>query len=810
MNGKSKTKKLLTSSKPKFQVENNYRKHKSQESYSDLKTISSQIPIQSSKSKQNLSPKNINKITNVKIKNIMNMININTNNLNNNINITNTSPISNLFSLNIFNNKISNHKSDKKKKIENIFNKDSVKILDTEENDYDDTEENDNREKTSKIKRNILNDFNKDQQNNKEENEKIKKYNIIKDSSTNSIGEVSTSFVGKGEGIINNLPNTFVRQSENKLIVQKPSKPLMDVNFHIKNFNSKNTLNEINNTEKLEDLNSGVKENKNQNLISNKNNDQDDTQISVSQSTCFENFKSEKNKLTNIKLTCSNSNANFNSNFNYTKYIENSNPSLKKFTIPIKVKKKSANNLIIVNNSEIKINNNNNNTNYNTKYFNLDQLKNENFTSRDTENKKIEKIEKEEKLSTKLYIKLLLAAKKGDREAFLEILSQIYKIEGNNTNISFKDDSGWSAIHYASDEGNLKIVEILMKMNVESNLKTATKKTALHLSAEKGYFDISKILIENGALLTLLDDEKNTPIHLCAYKGHYELMKYFLEKIPQADGKNIYGKTPWDLAMNEKIKDLIYDYLNKKSYNYHKITIHTANNKVVNDFLNNIKDKKSNYETADNCGEKKLVQNNTNPMTTAYSKNNKNKVNILRDNTVYNIEKNDINSNLKFQTDKTIMPINKILDKNKDQVSSGSGSSIKENSKHDLSVTYNYNTSFENFKSKTLKSGENNSDDYNNSSNIDQVSSNDEEKIGPSSFVCHALLGKGSFGEVYLVEKKDSKIFYAMKVLSKDKIMGIKKVFNLIFSYIDYFIFFYYLYLFTYYLFYIIKQHRIL
>ena len=39
------------------------------------------------------------------------------------------------------------------------------------------------------------------------------------------------------------------------------------------------------------------------------------------------------------------------------------------------------------------------------------------------------------------------------------------------------------------------------------------------------------------------------------------------------------------------------------------------------------------------------------------------------------------------------------------------------------------------------------------------------EKLGPSDFFIHGLIGEGSFGEVYLAEKKGSMILYAMKVL---------------------------------------------
>lgn len=45
-------------------------------------------------------------------------------------------------------------------------------------------------------------------------------------------------------------------------------------------------------------------------------------------------------------------------------------------------------------------------------------------------------------------------------------------------------------------------------------------------------------------------------------------------------------------------------------------------------------------------------------------------------------------------------------------------------------------------------------------------------KVGPSDFKGIALIGKGSFGEVYLVEKIDTNERFALKVLKKEKIIG--------------------------------------
>lgn len=45
-----------------------------------------------------------------------------------------------------------------------------------------------------------------------------------------------------------------------------------------------------------------------------------------------------------------------------------------------------------------------------------------------------------------------------------------------------------------------------------------------------------------------------------------------------------------------------------------------------------------------------------------------------------------------------------------------------------------------------------------------------KERIRLNSFVIHSRIGKGSFGEVYLVERNDSPRLYAMKILKKKNI----------------------------------------
>ena len=249
-----------------------------------------------------------------------------------------------------------------------------------------------------------------------------------------------------------------------------------------------------------------------------------------------------------------------------------------------------------------------------------------------------------------LYKNLLAISKKGDKEKFLEILGQIFSLPKELININFQDKNGNSALHYSCDEGNLKIVEILLKANCETNIKNNEKKTPLHLSSKRGYFDISKKLIENGALLNVFDSENNSPLHYVCMENHVELLKFFLTKFPKADTKNIHGKRPIDLTKNKDIKETLDEYMKKNKNSYHKIKIYETTDLKMENMLEKQK-------SGDLSSEKKRLntssQKSKNSSLSPKSKENKNKykVKLHEYNTVQNSsnikKKNTLNPELK-------------------------------------------------------------------------------------------------------------------------------------------------------------------
>ena len=161
------------------------------------------------------------------------------------------------------------------------------------------------------------------------------------------------------------------------------------------------------------------------------------------------------------------------------------------------------------------------------------------------------------------YKNLLLLTKNGETEQFLDLFDKISVLPNFSEGINYKDENGFTALHYSSDVGNLKIVEKLLNSNCNPNIKNNKNETPLHLASKKGFFEICKALIDNGALLNIYDSDQNSPIHYVCINNNKKILELFLSKNPHIDSKNKNGKMPIDLATNKEIKDLLENYLNK-------------------------------------------------------------------------------------------------------------------------------------------------------------------------------------------------------------------------------------------------------
>ena len=618
-------------------------------------------------------------------------------------------------------------------------------------------------------------------------------YNIIK----------NKNFLNAANQKKNRIKNTIIQNKSKKIhsIFQSVNKNLNYPKVENSNNNNNNNViikTDINlNDEKKQQKNSNKKNNNNNNI--NKN-----LEIKIDSSAQNIDTESDNNEEDSLKSSFNDNNKNIyvrteetpkNRIINYSNTPTNNNDIKNKNHflnyLVFKLNDKKFYQTHVYCNSNLNNNNNKNNDilNNTQKYINSkiqniikpeknisseSSFSQKNLSSplKSKENKIKEDIKKEKFLDqnenkildiNSLHRKLLISAKKGDKDYFIEILSDI--INHPLGNINYSDENNMTALHYATEEGNFKICEILIKANCNINCLTNTKKNCLHFSCKNGYFDITKILYENKCKLNAFDNEKNTPLHYCIMGNHSELLLYLLGKKPNFYIKNIYGKTAFDYAKTKEIQKIINNYLNSNKQ--------SNNDEINKDFVD---ENQNNNNNNNNCN----VQNNTNFISNYHHTNsNSNNINIsVNTNSNKNIIKKINGDNNKVNV---LVKINIGTEKN--HKISSEIKSLNNNPNQKLfsykSKQEFHNQNIKNFVSKNLKNS--NLTNLNNSHHIKKNYENNNNKnfenftktkITPNDFICLGQIGKGSFGEVFLVKKIENSKLFAMKVLSKEKIFN--------------------------------------
>jgi len=281
------------------------------------------------------------------------------------------------------------------------------------------------------------------------------------------------------------------------------------------------------------------------------------------------------------------------------------------------------------------------------------------------------------------------------------------------------------ALWDAAEAGNKKKVEDLIDKKMQSypaeiNSKALDDWTALHMSANAGHYDIVELLLNFGANIEAKTSMSRTPLHISCMRGHTHIIQLLVSRGADVNATDNDFCTPLHIASEHGFADVVIFLLDKQAQvppkNHAGLTcIDVANSVEI----------------------RKMFESRG----------------LVNENTISGFGRTYMDDALLYNS--RLDMIGKLL------------------------MVGNMNSKLQKLKSNPGKPGANKNEPRFSNVRIHNWGRNDEakspdgnEKIGPQSFICHLMLGKGSFGEVFLVEKISNKKLYAMKVLRKDKILN--------------------------------------
>ncbi|HEX3877018.1 MAG TPA: ankyrin repeat domain-containing protein [Bryobacteraceae bacterium] len=114
---------------------------------------------------------------------------------------------------------------------------------------------------------------------------------------------------------------------------------------------------------------------------------------------------------------------------------------------------------------------------------------------------------------------------------------------------------GRTLLHDAAAHGNLRIVELLLRLGVDPNVKTAGGHAPLYCVAnecqELGGGDIVRALVQAGAQVEARSSSKNcTALHMAARRGNTEIAEALLDCGADIHARDKAGDTPLQRAKN--------------------------------------------------------------------------------------------------------------------------------------------------------------------------------------------------------------------------------------------------------------------
>ncbi|XP_073040870.1 uncharacterized protein [Primulina eburnea] len=123
---------------------------------------------------------------------------------------------------------------------------------------------------------------------------------------------------------------------------------------------------------------------------------------------------------------------------------------------------------------------------------------------------------------------LLEAARYDDIDDLMSIASQ-------GVSLNLKDSEGRTALHMASANGHINIVDYLIHNGVDINACNVEKNTPLHWACLNGHIEVVKHLILAGADISFLNNHERTPMDEAVGRGKMDVMDAMNEAATQVE-----------------------------------------------------------------------------------------------------------------------------------------------------------------------------------------------------------------------------------------------------------------------------------
>ncbi|XP_057716399.1 kinase D-interacting substrate of 220 kDa B isoform X4 [Corythoichthys intestinalis] len=132
---------------------------------------------------------------------------------------------------------------------------------------------------------------------------------------------------------------------------------------------------------------------------------------------------------------------------------------------------------------------------------------------------------------------LMVAAEQGN----LEIVQELIK---RGANVNCDDVDCWTALMSASKEGHIQVVEELLDNEANMENRDMGGWTALMWAAYKGRTDVAQLLLSKGANPNITGQYSVYPIIWAAGRGHAEIVHLLLQHGAKVNCSDKYGTTP--------------------------------------------------------------------------------------------------------------------------------------------------------------------------------------------------------------------------------------------------------------------------